>query len=151
MKKLPHTDQGKLQAANQNKQSEEAISDHNQAHPLSTKISAHEQDRAFDNTLAQARTHMNWAERTFSHIIHIKSVEQISDTLGGTLARPNTILYGSLAALTLTLATYLTAKYFGYALSGAESIVAFIIGWVIGAIIDYTHVLIRGGRAKNTR
>lgn len=131
--------------------SKKAEKHNSSAHDTATTISRHKQDVAFDKTLKQARSHMNHVERIFSQIIHLRVVEWISDVIGGSLARPNTILYGSSTALILTLTIYLTAKYFGYPLSGAESIASFIVGWGVGATIDYTHMLIRGGRAKNKR
>lgn len=114
-------------------------------------ISRQKQDRAFQKTMQQARTHMSVGQRAFSRLLHLKAVEKISDTIGGTVARPNTVLYGSLAALILTTVIYVTAKYFGYPLSGSESMTAFIVGWCIGIVIDYTQVLLRGGPVTNKR
>lgn len=126
--------------------------EYNTAQPETpVKISRDAQELAFEKSLRQARTHMNVFERTFSRFMHVKLVEKVSDFIGGTLARPNAILFGSLFALLLTVATYSTAKFFGYSLSGSESIASFGIGWIIGITIDYTHVLISGGQTDSRR
>lgn len=108
-----------------------------------------ERTQAFRSTMRQARTHLNPFQRVFSHFIHVKPIAVTSDIIGGTLARPTALLCGALTAVAATLVLYGTAKYFGYHLSGSESLVAFGIGWVIGIIIEYTQVLLRGGRLKN--
>lgn len=112
-------------------------------------IASHDKDLAFRATMTQARTHMNPAARTFSKFIHLKAVERTSDAIGGTLARPNTILYGAMAALIIGGTIYGIAKYYGYALSGSESLAAFAAGWLIGLTVDYTQVLLHGGRNKH--
>lgn len=113
--------------------------------------SSHAKDTAFDHTMQQAQSHMNKPQRLFSRFIHIKFIASISDIVGGTIARPNTILYGALSVLVLTAVFYTAAKVYGYNLSGAESVAAFFLGWLIGMTIDYTQVLLRGGRQRNKR
>lgn len=111
------------------------------------KISAQQRNHAFSETLAQARTHMNPVARAFSRFIHIRFIDALSSFIGSTVARPNAILFGSITSLVSTFVLYFAAKYFGYPLSGSESIAAFILGWATGLIVDYTRMLIRGGRA----
>lgn len=111
------------------------------------RIDTKERNNAYIATLTQARTHMRAPQRIFSQIIHMRAIEIASDFVGGTIVRPNAILYGSLASLVATFILYFAAKYFGYPLSGAESIAAFIIGWATGIIIDYTKTLARGSRS----
>ena len=115
--------------------------------PTPQKISTQQRNHAFSETLAQARTHMNPAVRVFSRFIHVRFVDILSSFVGSTIARPNAILCGSITSLIATFVLYFAAKYFGYPLSGSESIAAFILGWATGLIFDYTRVLIRGGRA----
>ena len=64
--------------------------------------------------------------------------------VGGTIARPNAILSGSVSAFLLTLAVYLVARFNGYPLSGAETIASFIFGWLLGLIYDYLRILLLG-------
>jgi hypothetical protein len=103
-----------------------------------------ERDASFSATMQEVQAHMTPASRTFSKIIHNKTVERISDTAASTLARPNAILSGAVFAFVLTLSVYLIAKNFGYPLSGFETIGAFILGWVIGLAYDFLKVMITG-------
>jgi hypothetical protein len=42
---------------------------------------------------------------------------------------------------------YVVSKYYGYALSGFETIGAFIAGWVLGILYDFFKVMITGKKA----
>lgn len=108
--------------------------------PLSRK----ELDHAFNNEMSAIRLHMSPVSRSFSKVIHNKTIEKVSDIAGNTIARPNAILTGSLAAFIMVLGVYLIAKYFGYSLSGSETMITFLLGWMIGLIIDYIRSTLRG-------
>lgn len=99
---------------------------------------------AFNQEMQEIRTHMSLPSRTFSKLIHIPAIEKVSEGIGSTVARPNALLAGSLSALILTSAVYFWARYVGYPLSGFESIGAFILGWLIGIIFDFTKIMITG-------
>ncbi len=103
---------------------------------------------AFDITMKEAQSHMSKPSQAFSKLIHSKPIEKTSEALGATVARPNALLAGSLTAFILTLAVYLVAKYYGYQLTGSETIAAFIIGWVVGILFDYLRVMITGKRTQ---
>ncbi|MCL2280954.1 hypothetical protein FWC31_03690 [Candidatus Saccharibacteria bacterium] len=101
----------------------------------------------YKKTLKSIQREMNPVERTFSKIIHNPVVEATSEVAGKTIARPAALLAGSLSALILTTIIYVTAKYYGYVLSGFEWIATFIVGWSIGLIIDWIRVEILGKKA----
>lgn len=103
-----------------------------------------ERDASYAATMSDIRTHMSPTSRTFSKFIHNKAVEKISEGLGNTVARPNAILSGAIFAFILSLATLLVARYYGYNLSGFETIGAFIAGWLLGIIYDFLKVMITG-------
>ncbi len=98
-------------------------------------------EESYNRTLKRIQQDLKSSSRLFSKIIHNKFIEKISDTVGQTIARPNAMLIGSIFAFVLTLITYTTAKKIGYKLSGAETIISFIIGWVVGMIFDYIKTL----------
>lgn len=102
---------------------------------------------AFDKTMHEARSHMSPASRTFSKAIHNPVVEKVSDVTGKTVARPNALLAGGISAFVLMLGVYLIARHYGYPLSGAETMAAFALGYIIGLIFDYFKVLYTGGRS----
>lgn len=107
-------------------------------------VSKHERNASFNATMDEVRSHMSAPSRVFSKVIHNPTVEKVSDVVGGTVARPNAILSGSVFAFLFTLVIYLIARYYGYALSGGETIASFIAGWVLGLVFDYFRALIFG-------
>lgn len=107
-------------------------------------LTKREKDASFNATMAEIRTHMSGPSKAFSTFIHNKTVERVSDVVGGTVARPNAILSGSVFAFLFTLVIYLVANHNGYRLSGSETIASFAIGWIVGLIFDYIRILLFG-------
>ncbi len=103
-----------------------------------------EKDASFDATMSEIRTHMSAPSRAFSAFIHNKTVEKVSDAVGGTIARPNAIVSGAGFAFLFTLVIYLIARYNGYPISGSETIASFALGWIVGLLFDYVRVLVLG-------
>lgn len=101
-------------------------------------------EKSFKATIQTVQSQLPAASRVFSRVIHNKTVEKVSDVTGNTVARPNAILSGAVFAFILTLVVYIIARYYGYPLSGAETIASFVLGWVLGNIFDYIRVLILG-------
>ena len=107
-------------------------------------ISKAQKNASFKKQMKEVQSHLSPSSRAFSKVIHAKPVEKASEIVGSTVARPNAILAGAVAAFILTLAVYVVAKNLGYALSGFETIGSFIVGWVIGITVDYLRVLFTG-------
>lgn len=110
-------------------------------------ISKRDLDATYKRTMQQVQSELSAPSRAFSKVIHTKVVEKTSEVLESTVARPNAILAGAIAAFIFTLAIYLIAKNFGYRLSGFETIGGFIFGWIIGLLFDYFRVMITGKRS----
>ncbi|HSE61856.1 MAG TPA: hypothetical protein VLA88_06210, partial [Candidatus Saccharimonadales bacterium] len=87
----------------------------------------HSRDKSFSETMDSVNRELSAPERIFSKVIHNKTVEKTSDVIGNTVARPNAILAGSVCAFILVLIVYMTARYYGFSLSGFETIAAFIV------------------------
>ena len=107
-------------------------------------ISNRDRDSSFTATMQEIRTHMSAPSRTFSKVIHNKTVERTSEALGATVARPNAILSGALLAFIIVVAVYFIAKNLGYTLSGFETIGAFALGWLLGILYDFLKVMVTG-------
>jgi hypothetical protein len=110
-------------------------------------ISKKQKDISYKRTMKEVQAEMSPASRAFSKVIHNKAVEKTSEVIGSTVARPNAVLAGAVFAFILTLAAYVTAKHFGYVLSGFETIGAFIVGWIVGIVYDYLHALVTGKKS----
>jgi hypothetical protein len=108
--------------------------------PLSKKAQA----ESFNRTMKQVRKDMSAPSRAFSAFIHNKTVENVSNAVGSTVARPNAVLSGSIFAFLFTLVVFLIAKNYGYPLSGAETIASFAVGWAVGLLYDYLRLMITG-------
>lgn len=107
-------------------------------------ISKIEREASFKATMKEVRGQMSGPSRTFSKLIHNKTVERVSEVTGNTIARPDAILSGAIFAFLMTLGVYLIAKNLGYPLSGFETIGAFALGWVVGLIFDFLKVMVTG-------
>lgn len=107
-------------------------------------ISKQEKKASYKRHMQQVQSQMSAPQRAFSKVIHAPVVEKTSEFVGGTIARPNAVLSGAVAAFILVLGVYLIARHFGYVLSGFETIGAFIIGWVIGIVYDYLKLIFTG-------
>lgn len=110
-------------------------------------VSKKERDASYKQHMKQLQSELKPTQRAFSKVIHNPIVEKTSDVVGGTIARPNAILSGAVVAFFLVLAVYVIAKYYGYPLSGFESIGAFIVGWVLGLLYDFFKVMATGKKA----
>jgi len=126
---------------------ERGSSEHKKTPSSTTKrrgISKKERDASFHQRMKSVQKDMSTSERAFSKFIHVRPVEKASEVIGSTVARPNAILSGAVVAFVAVLVIYLTAKYFGYPLSGFETIGAFIVGWIIGLLYDFFRVMLTG-------
>lgn len=101
-----------------------------------------QREESYRRTLKRVQSELKSHSRVFSKIIHNKFIEKISDIISQTIARPNAMLLGSIFAFVLTLITYIVAKKIGYKLSGIETTLSFVIGWIIGIVFDYIKALI---------
>ena len=109
-------------------------------------VSKKEREASYQATMAQIRSEMNAASRAFSKVIHAPVIEKSSEVIGTSFARPNAVLAGSSCALVLVTLTYVTARTFGFQLSGFETIGAFLLGWAVGIIYDYVRIMAFGRR-----
>lgn len=107
-------------------------------------VSKKEQKASYTHHMKKLQEELPPVQRGFSKLIHNAAVEKTSEAVGSTIARPNAILAGAVVAFFAVLVVYLTAKHYGYVLSGFETIGAFIVGWVFGVLYDFFRVMITG-------
>lgn len=110
-------------------------------------VSKKEQKASYTKHMKKLQAELPPVQRGFSKVIHNPVVEKTSEVVGSTVARPNAILAGAVVAFFAVLIVYLTAKHFGYVLSGFETIGAFIVGWVLGILYDFFRVMITGKKS----
>jgi hypothetical protein len=87
--------------------------------------------------LAETRRYMSPTQVFLSKLVHVRTLEGVVDWVISRLLRPYAILGGGLSATIGLLALYSYARFAGFALSGSELLILFVIGWVMGLIIDH--------------
>lgn len=112
--------------------------------PARAISSKQERSHAYQRIMTDTRDQMSGPSKAFSKFVHNPVVEKVSDATAATLARPNALLAGSVSAFIIVLGVYLIARNFGYPLSGSETLLAFVIGWVFGLLYDFLRVMITG-------
>jgi hypothetical protein len=90
----------------------------------------------YADTMRSVQKRLSPASRTFSKVIHAPIIEKTSEVLENTVARPSVTLGTTLTALLVGSVFYLTAYHFGYMLSGSELLFSFIVGALIGIVIE---------------
>lgn len=128
---------------------EESAGEHKKAHldstpPIHRPINKSDKNKSYQSTLHHMQNHLSLGEKTFSKFIHNPAVEKPSELIGATIARPNAILAGSFTAFVSVTIIYVIARNMGYALSGFETIGAFLLGWSIGIIFEYARAAFSG-------
>ena len=116
--------------------------------PAEQQFTKADRDASYQHTMKQMRSKLLPSSRAFSKVIHNPVVEKTSEVVGNTVARPNLIIAGALGAI-LSVVVYFIAKRYGYVLSGSETIILFVCGWVIGTVFEYARVGFSGRKHKS--
>jgi hypothetical protein len=90
----------------------------------------------YAETLASVQRKLSPVSRSFSRVIHTPVVEKTSEVLEKTVARPSITAGALWTALLVGAVFYFTARRYGYALSGSEITLSFLIGGVLGLILE---------------
>lgn len=112
------------------------------ASPLNLKNSKVARKLSFNKTMSRVQKQMPLHQEVFSKVVHMLAVEKTTEFVASTIARPNAILSGSIGAFLITGTLYMAARYYGFSLSGSETIIAFAAGWVLGTLIDLLRMTI---------
>lgn len=99
---------------------------------------------AYGQTLKSLQSHFKPAQRAFSKLIHAPVVDRASEVIAKTVMRPSVTLGASLTALIVGAFFYISAKRYGFALSGSEFIISLLVGSVIGITIELLSHFIKG-------
>jgi len=90
----------------------------------------------YAHTVAAMQRHLTPVSRSFSKFIHAPAVEKTSEVLERTVARPSVVAGATWTALIVGSVFYFTARHYGYMLSGSELLFSFVVGAVIGIVIE---------------
>ncbi len=90
----------------------------------------------YAQTLASVQRKLSPVSRSFSQVIHTPIVEKTSEALEATVARPSVLLGTTWTALIVGSIFYLTARHYGYTLSGSELLFSFVVGALLGLTLE---------------
>lgn len=97
----------------------------------------------YEHTMKSLQRSMKPASRSFSKFIHKPTIERVSEIAGSTVFRPSVSLGATTTAVIVGGYVYLSARSYGFSLSGPEIILAFIAGGIIGLLAEAMIKLIR--------
>jgi hypothetical protein len=90
----------------------------------------------YQQTLHSLQRHLSPVSRRFSNVIHNSIVERASEGLEKTVARPSVTAGTTWTALIVGATFYFTARNYGYMLSGSELLFSFVVGALIGVLVE---------------
>ncbi len=97
----------------------------------------------YTHTMASLQRKLRPMSRSFSKVIHTPAVEKTSEALEKTVMRPSVAAGATWTALLVGVIFYVTARIYGYALSGSEMLVALVIGGILGVALEGVGRLLR--------
>jgi hypothetical protein len=100
-------------------------------------------DANYSDTLGSVQNRLSPGSRTFSKIIHAPAVEHSSELLERTIMRPSVVMGTTWTAFIVGLIFYLTARYYGFKLSGGEMLLALFGGALLGLTLEGIWYFIR--------
>lgn len=121
----------------------ESESTHNH-HPV--LVNAQLKDMAFSRAMTRTRKQLSPVSRTFSKVVHNKVVDRVSETVGSTIARPTSMLWGAVFAFIGTSALLWITRYYGYEYNYLVAILLFIFGAIAGLAAEGIIRLIKSSK-----
>jgi len=102
----------------------------------SEEIKPLNQDNTYNETLASLQNRMSPTSKAFSKLIHTPAVEHTSSILESTIMRPSVVMGTTWTALIVGVIFYVTARVYGFKLSGSEMLLALLGGAVLGLALE---------------
>lgn len=95
-----------------------------------------ELDKSYKKTMAAMQSELHNFDRLLSHLLHANFMSFLLLALSKTIFSLRAMLVGSTASFLAIVFFYLYAKIEGYTTTGFEPIIAFLVGWILGLMID---------------
>ncbi|HOR23154.1 hypothetical protein KBB76_01165 [Candidatus Saccharibacteria bacterium] len=94
-------------------------------------------DLRYKSTLKETEKQLNTLERYASRVINNRVVDKYSEIGAKTIARPMGILTGTLCAIIGGTVIYIMAKKIGFSLPSTVLIFLYLLGFIIGLLVDF--------------
>lgn len=98
---------------------------------------------SYNKTLASTRKHLSASDRKLSKFIHKPTVENISDTMASTVARPKSLFSAGLITFIGSLVILMMARKYGFTYNHTLFIVLFAVGYTFGLGFELIIYLFR--------
>lgn len=95
-----------------------------------------ERDVVYKTEMKQVQSQLSPTARTFSKVIHNNAVEKVSDAAERTVMRPSALIGGAVLGLILGAIVYFIARANNYLLGSLEIVALFLIGAVVGVVVE---------------
>lgn len=99
-------------------------------------LTGYERLRAYRHTLASLQHRLRPRQRSFSRFIHRPIIERASEVMASTIARPSVALGATVTAALVGGFFYISARRYGFQLSGSEFIVSLLAGGLLGFALE---------------
>ena len=110
--------------------------------PTHHYITKHIKAANYKQTIKHVQKKLTPTEARFSKVIHQPKVEAISEFGSKTIARPSSIISGSLMALLMGITLLVIARYIGFYITPLVFSVLFIMGYILGLLLELITKLI---------
>lgn len=108
--------------------------------------SKHLKKQAYKQTLKQVQKNLSKPEKTFSKVIHNKTIEKVSDVGSKTVARPSGLLFGGIFAFISSLLVLLISKHSGFTYNYLLFVLVFVGGYFLGLIFELFYRFLKLGK-----
>jgi len=106
----------------------------NNHHPA--LVSKQLKDISFTRTMTRARKKLSTPSRAFSKVVHNPVIDRSSELVGKTVARPSSMLWGSIFAFIGTSGLLWATRHYGYEYNYFVVVMMFVIGSFVGIGLD---------------
>jgi hypothetical protein len=106
----------------------------NDRHPI--VVNRELKTMAFSRAMTRVQKKLSVPSRTFSKLIHMQTVDRISEAASKTVARPSGFLGGAVFALAATSVLFWATRRYGYEYNYLIVIAVYAIGMLLGLGID---------------
>lgn len=93
-------------------------------------------DMAFSRAMTRTRKKLSPVSRGFSKVIHNSFVDQSSEYVGKTIARPQAMMWGALFAFIGSSALLWITRHYGYEYNYLAVILLFVGGAIAGSLLE---------------
>lgn len=97
-------------------------------------VSGELRDTALKRSLRNIQKSLNPYQKPFSRLIHNDAIEQISEAGAKTVARPEGLLFGGIAAFISSTVILIICRYYGYEYNYLIGLASFPAGYIFGIL-----------------